>query len=282
MDRKTHEEYFNLPDNASAYQGNGRRKRVIADPIGLDGFPSTRRALNGMVTILCAELVRACGQTVRGRDLADLLFGTSDTRSVRKLVAYARVHKRLALIVGVPGSGYLWADPKTDAGRDALTTAAAASTQMARCFLYIAALHRRTTAVVSTVQMVLDFMGHETPEGQTQDDELAAMLAAEGAGIGDFLDALLGHLAKTDSGRQHLAAAGAKHAQVLITEEARQAMLAQIAEATAVLTGLGQTIRNRGQALNIKFVGIRPCVSRSVVAALSSLHHTYPHGCFAG
>ena len=42
---------------------------------------------------------------------------------------------------------------------------------------------------------------------------------------------------------QHLAAAGAKHAQVLITEEARQAMLAQIAEATAVLTGLGQTIQ---------------------------------------
>ena len=119
---------------------------------------------------------------------------------------------------------------------------------MGRCFFYIASLHRRKGAVMSAVQLVLDFMEHNVTEGQERKEELAAMFAAEGATIAGFLDAFLGSLAKTDEGRQALAAAGAKHAQWLVTEEARQAMLAKIQEAQGNLNALTESIRTAAPA----------------------------------
>ena len=230
-----------LPDSAAAYKGKGRQRRVCADPIGLDGFSDSRGAVDGMVTILRNRLFLAAGQPVKGRDLARDLFGDDDTRKVRKLVAYARVHKHVYQIVGVPGLGYLWANPQTEHGRAALANAIEASMQMGRCFFYIAALHRREGAVMSAVQLIFDFMEH-SGEGQGRNDELAAMFAAEGATIEGFLDAFMGHLAKTDEGRKVLAEAGAKHAQWLLTEETRQAMLAKIQEAQGNLTTIAQSL----------------------------------------
>lgn len=238
---------IDLPDHASAY-GPGKRSRVPADPIGLHGFGNDRRSVNAMVTLLCQDLRIAGGQPVKGKFLARQLFGTEDTRPVRKLVAYARVHKHMFQIVGVPGTGYLWADPKTAWGRDALHTAIDAAMQMGRCFMFIASLHRREGAMISAVQMIFDFMEHNVPEGERRNDELAAMFAAEGATIEGFLDAFMAHLAKTDKGRQALATAGAKHAQWLLPEETRQAMLAHIEQAKGTLNALTQSIQKAAPA----------------------------------
>ena len=58
----------------------------------------------------------------------------------------------------------------------------------------------------------------------------------------------MGSLAKTDAGRKALAEAGAKHAQWLITEETRQAMLAKIQQAQGTLNTLAQSIQKAAPA----------------------------------
>ena len=102
--------------------------------------------------------------------------------------------------------------------------------------------------MMSAVQLVLDFMEHNVPESERRNDELAAMFAAEGATIEGFLDAFMVHLAKTGEGRKVLATAGAKHAQWLLPEEARQAMLAKIQEAQGNLNALTESIRTAAPA----------------------------------
>jgi len=237
-----------LPDRAAAYTGRGRIKRIQADPLGLAGFPDTRAALNGMVTMLCRELVMAGGEARVGAELSRELFATDETRPVRHLVAYARVHRRVHQIVGIPGAGYVWADPATETGRQILGSAVDTATRMARCFLFIAALHRRRGVAIAVVQMLFDFMQHNVPADQRRSDDLAAMFAAEGVGIAGILDAFIGELAQTAEGKATLAAAGAKHAQYLITAEAHEQLLAQVDAAASQLASVRQAIRQAAPA----------------------------------
>jgi len=239
---------INLPDKADAYRGRNRIKRHPADPLGLAGFPDTRRALDAMVLMLCSDLRITGGRVLAGVEIARRLFDGDDTRRVRHLVAYARVHKRIHQIVGTPGSGYVWADPATEAGCDLLATAIDSATQMARCFLFIAALHRRQGGTMAAVQMVFDFMQHNVPEDERRSDDLATMFAAENVSIAGFVDALITQLAKTDEGKAALAAAGAKHAQYLITAEAHEQLLAKIEAASSSLDSVRQAIRQSATA----------------------------------
>ena len=203
-----------LPPHARQYCKGGRA-RLGGDPLGLDGFPRHRAALDFMVRQLC-RLLRA-GETWTGRLLAERVFHADDTRRVRHLVAYARVHHHIHQIVGLPGSGYVWAEADSQEGRKQLAAAVATATRMGRCFFYIAALHRRQGTAMAAVQMVLDFMGDHPADRQP--DELAALVASEGASVEGFLDAFVGTLAKTDKGRAALAGVGARHAAVLLPRD---------------------------------------------------------------
>jgi len=220
---------------------NGKR-RPPADPLGRQGFPKHRAALDLMAGQLREYLERAGEKGLTGLRLAGAILDTSDTRRLRLLVAYARVHKHVYQIVGLPGHGYKWADGTAEAGRAILDEAVERATQMARCWLFIAALHRRRGAVMAAVQMVFDFMQHDVAEGDRRTDDLAALFAAEGASIEKFLDAFVGELAKTEAGRQALAEAGRKHQQYLLPAAVREQLLAQ-AEA------MGRTAAQMRQAL---------------------------------
>ena len=203
-----------LPPHARQYCKGGRQ-RAPADPLGIDGFPRNRAALDFMVRQL-SRLLQA-GGTWAGRLLAQRIFHADNTRNVRHLVAYARVHHHVHQIVGVAGNGYFWAEADDETGRKQLAGAVATAMRMGRCYFYIAALHRRQGTAMAAVQMVLDFMGHHADGGKP--DELAALVASEGATVEQFLDAFVGTLAKTDKGRAALAGVGNKHAAVLLPKD---------------------------------------------------------------
>jgi len=219
-----------LPQHFRQYAAEGL-DRLGADPLGLSGFPRSRPALDFMVRQL-RELLTA-GGTWNGGVLARRIFGDGDTRKVRHLVAYARVHHHVHQIVGLPGSGYTWAEADTEEGRKQLARAVATATRMGRCFLYIASLHRQQGTAMAAVQMVLDFMGEHA--GDPKSDELAALVASEGASVEQFLDAFVGTLAKTDKGRATLAGVGARHAAVLIPKDLLQGVAAQLEAAAGQL-----------------------------------------------
>lgn len=215
---------------AHAREYDEGKRRPPADPLGREGFPRHRDALDLMVRQLREYLEPAADDGVTGLRLAGAILDTADTRRLRLLVAYARVHSHVHQIVGLPGQGYVWADSGTEAGRATLDAAVERAAQMARCFLFIAALHRRRGAVMAAVQMVFDFMQHDVAEGDRRTDDLAALFAAEGASIEKFLDAFVGELAKSEAGRKALSDAGRKHRQYLIPADVREQLLAQADE----------------------------------------------------
>lgn len=224
-----------LAGNARRYgRGAGKSTRPPADPLGLNGFPRHRNALDFMVRQLC-ETLQADGSVIGGKQIARMIFQDDDTRRVRHLVAYARVHHHIHQIVGVAGSGYLWADPATAMGRAALHDAVMSAMRMGRCFFYIAALHRREGTAMAAVQMVFDFMEHNVPASARHSDDLATMVASEGVNVTDFLDAFVGALAKTEDGRRTLAQVGRKHAQLLMSADVLDIATKQIDDAVASL-----------------------------------------------
>jgi len=226
-----------LPDLAAAYSRH--RPRRAADPIGLQGLPSRRGAINDLVVELCARLAAAAGQELLGRRLAEGL-GLAGTRPLRLLVAYARVHHRLREIVGVPGRGYLWG-PADPGARERMVDHARA---MGRDWFFISGLYGHEPPAVQAAQLMLDFAAG--PDDEAQGDELHAWLASEGVGVEQVLSAMIGVLADRKGGADILARVGRHHAAVLLPQATLTRLAAQaaslqtaLAEAAAVCPGTG-------------------------------------------
>jgi len=112
----------------------------------------------------------------------------------------------------MPGSGYFWGPSSPDEVRHVIQLAS----RMARCWFYIAALHKREGTAMAAVQMVFNFMEAHRPDDPRQADDLAALVASEGTSVADFLHAFVARLATTDHGRRVLADVGRRHADVLV------------------------------------------------------------------
>lgn len=202
-----------LAGNAAQYNSRGLQ-RPKGDALGIGGLPAERDKLDYLVDDLCRRLTSFGRDGIGGRWLANTLR-LRNTRSLRHLVAYARVHCHRHEIVGIPGSGYIWGECDPSAYKAAIRD----NMKRGRCHFFIASLHKRQGTAMSMVQMAFDFFEHQAPHAVRHDDELAAMIAAEGATIGHFLDALVQKMAESDEGRQALAEIGQKHAAVLIPKE---------------------------------------------------------------
>lgn len=196
------------------------QRAVPADCLGIRGLPKMRYELDALAHRLCQRLAAAGGAGVTGSRLATEL-GLTSTRALRLLVAYSRVHHHYHQIVGLPGFGYLWGECAPAVYKTAIRCAE----RMARCFFFIAALHRRQGAAIAAVQLMFDFLEYNVPEGQRHHDDLAALVASEGVNVTQFLDSFMGSLAETDQGRRVLANVGRRHAAVLVPEAERTAML---------------------------------------------------------
>ena len=185
---------------------------VAGDCLGVRGLPATRTELDALVVNLLHRIQVAFPFSIKGKVLVARM-GLQDTRALRLLIAYARIHWRRHEIVGVPGEGYRWGgeDPAIykAAGNDVF--------RRARCYLFLASLYRRQGTATAIAQLALDAIGHAVPADQSaRNDDLAALVAVEGVGVGDVLDALIGELAASAEGRQALERAGSKHASVLM------------------------------------------------------------------
>ncbi len=198
---------------ASEYKSK-RATRPKGDPLGIGGLPDQRHKLDYLVDDLCRRLTSFGRDGISGRWLAGALQ-LPNTRSLRHLVAYARVHRHRHEIVGIPGSGYVWGE----CDRSVYGRTIAANMMRGRCHFFIAALHRREGTAMAAVQMIFDFMEHETPTSAGHNDELAALVASEGVNVATFLDTMVRRLAETESGREVLAQVGKDHAQVLLPKE---------------------------------------------------------------
>lgn len=179
--------------SAEEYAARDRR-RPAADPIGLRGLPETREGLDRLLTELCARLKGAGNAGLRGRQLAEELGLASDTRAVRELVAYARVHKHVHQIVGVPGDRYYWGDAVEGLYERMIRHAE----RCGRDWFYLAALFRRQGLGDALAQQVFDFLRPDAG------DELAALVARDGADEGKVLEALIDRLASTPAGKARL------------------------------------------------------------------------------
>ena len=220
-----------LPDNATEYI-DGRFQRASADPLGYAGFPKHRAGLDSMVYDLCRWLENVGLTGLGGKKIAEHFWPqNSDPRKTRLLVAYARVHCHRHEIVGIPGQGYVWGDLDPDIYKKAIID----NEQRARDYFFIAALHRRQGVAMSAAQLVLDFMEHNVPAESQHNDDLAALFAAEGTSIADFLDAFMQRLAETADGRSALQRAGEKHSDLLIPANVRSQIREIVAEASAHL-----------------------------------------------
>lgn len=221
-----------LADNAADYTRG--RDRPPADPLGRAGLPQRRDRLNDRLLELCQRLWTAGGETISGVRLVEEL-DLHDTRALRLLVAYGHVHHRIRQIVGVPGAGYLWGDCRAGAYRQA----GAMSKRMGLCFLFNAALYSKKPPAVMAAQMVLDLGRSDSDrrpgEKDKGNDELDAWLAAEKVTPGDVIDALVAEMQRTPDGLTALADIGRRHAEVLVSAEAIDDVLARLDDARAML-----------------------------------------------
>jgi len=211
-----------LPDTDAGYR---RRHREPADPIGLRGLRNWRVGLNNELADLCDRLIGAGGQTLRGRQLATEMDLTG-TRALRLLVAYGHVHHRLRQIVGVPGDGYVWG-PARPAVYAEMT---AHARQMGRCWLFNATLYGRRSAVVEAAQLAFDWVGGlpGDPDRKPRSDELAGLMASEGVGVEELLEAMVTRLSRTDHGRKVLGRVGSRHASLMVPADAFAELAARV------------------------------------------------------
>lgn len=231
-----------LPPDAAQY--NRGLTRAPADPLGLPSFPQFRTELDAMAGRLCDRLKDSYRQWVGGDLLSREMFGQSCTRTLRLLVAYARVHLKIVEIIGKPPCGYIYAEQNTDWGEVLLADAVERATVMGRSWLYIAGLHRRKGAAMAAAQMVFDWVQHHVPDDQRRTDELAAMFAAEGVGIGEILDAMASRLTTSDEGKRTLADFGQRHAQYLMTPEMQHSLVDQAEQLARQAADLQHTIQS--------------------------------------
>ena len=179
-----------------------------------------------MVDQMCQRLKEAGSMTGKRLALETFHDYSADNRQLRLLVAYARVHRHIPEIIGIPGSGYSWANPTTPAGRAALRKAAGYARHMGRCFLFIAANHQSGGVAMTAAQMLLDWFNASEQPTQHHDD-LANLIAAEGADAEALINALFDQLTKTEAGKAAMAKAGQRYAQHLISAELHAQLKAQ-------------------------------------------------------
>jgi hypothetical protein len=160
-------------------------------------------------------------------------LGLENTRQLREVVSYARTVDHRHEILSIPGIGYTWGPT---ASPEKLKTAIRVAGRHGRCWLYIAALVKRQSATMATVQLVFDFMERRGPEHE-EHDELAALVASQGADLASFLDAFMAEASKTPEGREALASAGRKHRQLLIDEDELEEIVGQLDGLRARLMG---------------------------------------------
>jgi len=200
-------------------------KRAPADPLGMRGLPEDREALDETLRDLCRRLIAAKGEFLGGGYLAGSMRLT-DTRTLRLLVAYGRVHHRIREIVSMPGEGYCWG-----AFRPELYDAGAAQfRRMGLCYLFSAGLLRRKAPVVELAQLALDFVKQSRGPDQatTPFDEFDAWMAGEDISAGDVLDAMIKAFGATEDGRAALRYVGHKHASLLLPPETRRQLIDQL------------------------------------------------------
>ena len=225
-----------LAPHARQY-GYKRMPRPRGDPLGIRGLPEDRLSLDALLQNLCDRLVVCGAHRIRGKQLADEL-GLPSTRALRLLVAYGRVHHHYHQIVGLPGDGYCWGDADPEVYKRTI----ADNERRARCHFFIAALHRRQGTAMAAVQLIFDFMEHQIPASRRRNDDLSALVAAEGVSTTDFLDAFISSLAQSDEGRATLAQVAAKHADILVPKVDLEAALSQLDQVRALLTGAARRV----------------------------------------
>ena len=229
--------HIEMAETADAYD-SGRLRRPEADPLGMRGLPVSRVPLDSLVNELCRRIHDAGTSGIAGKRLAADM-GLRDTRALRLLVAYARVHRHLYQIVGIPGSGYVWGEADRDTPRAGTIYKHAIrdATRRGRCYLYIASLHRREGIGAGVAQMVMDWMSDRDADGERHGDELAAMLAIDGSTIADVLDELIARVAATPGGPAALAGVAQRHRDVLLPRDEIDAVVAALDAAKARLVG---------------------------------------------
>jgi len=213
-----------LPATAASARGSfrkRRKRRAGADPIGVGGLPGTRAELNAKLLQLCNRLAAAGGKFVGAKRLVAELE-LKDTRTLRLLMAYGRVHHRIRELVGVEGVGYCWAAGPA-APPDVYAQAAAISRRKGLCSMFNASLYGKTPAAVQMAQMALEFSGGAATLGC---DELDAWMAGENVTPAKLIEAFVDVFAATDDGRAALAAAARKRPGLFLDAEAAEKLRA--------------------------------------------------------
>jgi hypothetical protein len=215
-----------LPTHARGYD---RRERTGADPLGLRGLPEHRADLDKLLAELCERLISLEGRKMTGRRLVEELR-LRNTRALRLLVAYGHVHHRLRAIVGSPGEGYRWGEHC----RGVYGIMAGHARRMGRAWFFISTLYGKGKPAVEAAQLLLDFVGEGA--APRRNDELSALMAAEGVRAEDVVDALVESLAQTDRGREALSRVGRRHAGVLLPAETVNRLQLLISEVQSILS----------------------------------------------
>lgn len=210
-----------------AEQVQSHAPRARADAIGARGLPDRRYDLDELVVRYVAWLI-AEPDIVRGRDVAAEL-GLPGTRAVRALTAYARVHHRIADLVGLPGAGYCWAH-NVPRSRD---RAARAARRNGLDDLFLAALYEGRRPGAAIGQMALRFTGSLPAEVDEDTGEAVAYATVAAADHGETLTAMLvdlvSELRQHEAGRRALAVAGEAHRDVLVPVETLEDLEGQLA-----------------------------------------------------
>jgi len=200
-----------LADQASQYKSCKGPTRPAADPIGLAGLPDTRKDLNALLMDLCRRLVTAGGPIVRGDRLVAAM-SLDNSRALRLLVAYGRVHHHIRPIVGIYGQGYCWAD-LADNPAEVYALARGQAIETAKCHLFLSTLFSRADDAMGLVQLVFPFAKIDAPGS----DDLAALLAAKGIDREQVLEAMIAHCrAAGDEGIAAIRRVAARHQDVMI------------------------------------------------------------------
>jgi hypothetical protein len=181
-------------------------------PLGLRGLPNTLDDLDVYGRELVARIRSAGANGVGGEHLAREMGLAEGARSVRLLVSYLRLAHGVREIISMPGRGYALAE---HAGPEAVRRALAYYRHQGRCYFAIASVVKGQGIAQGVTQLVLDFMRVPTDEGERH-DELAALLASEGATVADVVAGLVDHLRETEAGREALSRLGREHADVLL------------------------------------------------------------------
>jgi len=192
---------------------------------------AARKPVPVLAKEICGRIEAAGPKGIGGKRLAEDMHLAS-TRQLREVVAWARVKDHRHEIIGIPGAGYFWGPALSPAKiRQVINTAR----RMGRCWFYIGSLLKREGTAMAAVQMALDFAEHRPGEGA---DDLAALVASEGTTVADIMDAFMTELSRTEAGREALAAAGEKHADLLMPQKLQGELIALMERAKGLILGL--------------------------------------------